>query len=326
MTATLTFAQLVRTLGRGRKGSRSLTRQEAAFVMAEIWAGRETPAQLGALLMLMRVKEETPEELAGMLDTARNLQPSWQGRPIRIDWPAYAGKRKQPSWYVLAARALARAGYPVLMHGGGEHTPGRQYARQACEALGIPIASNWQQAQTLSLTEPLIYCALDSFAPKLSHIIDMKAELGLRSPINTLVRHLNPANADVTLQGMFHRPYQGIHHETARALGDARNAVLKGDSGEFEVRPDADQGVLMLSAAHQEAVELPRVLAKRAIRPPEPDLKSLIDTWSGKAQPRYGIAAIEQTMAVVLMLADDLDLPQARARAQDIWHARRQQD
>ncbi|PTY36572.1 hypothetical protein BGP77_04555 [Saccharospirillum sp. MSK14-1] len=322
MSDSLSFAQLVRTLGRGRKGSRSLTRDEACFAMEEIWADRETPAQLGALLMLMRVKEETPDELAGMLSAARNAQPTWQGRTIRIDWPAYAGKRRQPSWYVLAAWALARGGYPVLMHGGGEHTAGRQYARQACEALGIAVAHNWQQAQELSLTEPMVYCALDSFAPKLSHIIDMKAELGLRSPINTLVRHLNPAEAEITLQGMFHRPYQAIHHETARALGDTRNVVLKGDSGEFEVRPDADQSVLMLSPHQGEEVAVPRVLAKRAIRPPEPDLQSLIDTWSGQQQPSYGLTAIQETMALVLMLTDELDLPQARKRADDIWHAR----
>lgn len=322
MTETLNFAHLVRTLGRGRKGSRSLTREEARFAMTEIWADRETPAQLGALLMLMRVKEETPEELAGMLEAARTAQPSWQGSPRRIDWPAYAGKRKQPSWYVLAAWALARNGYPVLMHGGGEHTAGRQYARQACLALGIPVASCWQQAQEMSLDEPLVYCALEHFAPKLSHIIDMKAELGLRSPVNTLVRHLNPAAAPVTLQGMFHRPYQAIHHETARALGDARNAVLKGDSGEFEVRPDTDQTVLLHSAQATETLDMTRVLPKRAIRPDEPDLQSLVETWEGRIAPEYGVAAIEETMALALMLADDLTLAQARERAHQIWQAR----
>jgi len=150
----------------------------------------------------------------------------------------------------------------------------------------------------------------------------MKAELGLRSPINTLVRHLNPAAAEITLQGMFHKPYQAIHHETARALGDARNVVLKGDSGEFEVRPDADQSVLMLSPHQNEEVAVPRVLAKRAIRPPEPDLQSLIDTWSGQLQPGYGLAAIQETMALVLMLTDQLDLAAARKRAENIWQDR----
>lgn len=323
MTATdLTFAQLVRTLGRGRKGSRSLTREECRFAMTEIWAGRETPAQLGALLMLIRVKEETPEELAGMVEAVRAALPVWNGRPTAIDWPAYAGKRRQPSWYVLAARALARGGYPVFMHGGGEHTAGRQYARQACEALGVPVARDWDEAEAYSHSEPLVYCPLEGFAPKLSHIIDMKAELGLRSPINTLVRNINPTAARVTLQGMFHMPYQAIHHQTARLVGDDRNVVLKGDSGEFEVRPDSDQKVLVNSPDHAETVEVPRVLARRAPRPPEPERAVLVDTWAGREAPDYGLAAIIDTMALALMLHDGMALEAARERARQLWDSR----
>lgn len=322
MTDTLTFPALIRALGRGKNGSRSLTREESHFAMAEIMAGRETPAQLGALLMLMRVKEETDEELAGMTQAAREALPGWEGASFSIDWPAYAGKRKQPSWYVLAALALARGGYPVFMHGGGEHTPGRQYARQVCEALGVPVAASWNEAAEFSHQSPLVYCALEHFAPKLSAIIDMKAELGLRSPVNTLVRNLNPTGAPVTLQGMFHPSYQALHHHTARLLGDDRNVVLKGDSGEFEVRPDSDSTVSVLSPTHPDSVTIPRVLQKRAIRPDSPSLELLLDTWNGEAEPEYGLAAIHQTMALVLMLAEDRSVEAAQEKAKALWDAR----
>jgi len=322
MTDSLTFPGIIRALGRGKNGTRSLTREEAEFGMTEILANRETPAQLGALLMLMRVKEEIPEELAGMAEAARRSLPAWRGRDIVIDWPAYAGKRKQPSWYVLAALALARGGYPTFMHGGGEHTPGRQYARQVCQALEVPIADDWEQAQALSLEHPLVYCPLVNFLPKLSSIIDMKAELGLRSPVNTLVRNLNPAGARTTLQGMFHPSYKALHHETARLLGDDRNVVLKGDSGEFEVRPDSDSTIAVLAPEHSESVEFPRVLQKRAVRPDAPSMDALLDTWYGRTEPEYGLAAIMQTMALVLMVTDGLSLDAARKKATAIWKHR----
>ena len=98
--------------------------------------------------------------------------------------------------------------------------------------------------------------------------------------------------------------------------------MLKGDSGEFEVRPDTDQTVLMHSPVNADQIEVPRVLAKRAPRPPEPDLQSLVDAWNGASEPEYGIAAIEETMALVLMLTDDLPLPAARQRARTLWQAR----
>ena len=59
------FAPYVRTLGRGKRARRSLTREEAADAMAMILRGEAEPAQVGAFLMLLRVKEETTEELAG---------------------------------------------------------------------------------------------------------------------------------------------------------------------------------------------------------------------------------------------------------------------
>ncbi len=322
MTETLKFADLIRALGRGKNGSRSLSREEAYFAMREIWHQRETQAQLGALLMLMRVKEETAEELAGMARAVRDELENWAGQPMHIDWPAYAGKRRQPSWYVLAAKALAQGGYPVFMHGGGEHTAGRQYARQVCDALSIPVASSWQEAATLSQEHAIVYCPLASFAPTLSHIIDMKRELGLRSPVNTLVRNLNPTGARVTLQGMFHPSYKALHHHTAGLLGDAHNVVLKGDSGEFEVRPDSDTKILVHSPSHPEQVDVPKRLPKRAVRPDEPSLSLLQTTWAGESNSEYGLAAIQDTMALVLMVAEEFTFDEARGKAEALWQQR----
>lgn len=322
MTDTLKFADLIRALGRGKNGSRSLTREEAHFAMQEIWHQRETQAQLGALLMLMRVKEETAEELAGMAQAVRDELEQWAGRPMQIDWPAYAGKRRQPSWYVLAAKALAQGGYPVFMHGGGEHTAGRQYARQACDALGIPVAVSWQEAARLSRDHAMVYCPLVNFAPTLSHIIDMKRELGLRSPVNTLVRNLNPTGARVTVQGMFHPSYKALHHDTARLLGDSHNVVLKGDSGEFEVRPDSDTTLLVHGPRHPEQIDVPKRLPQRAVRPDEPSMAVLQSTWAGETESVYSLAAIQDTMALVLMVADGITLQEAHQKAERLWQQR----
>ena len=65
------FAEYIRILGKGKKGSRPLTQEEAYQSMKMIMAGEVLPVQLGAFLMLMRVKEETPEELAGFVLAAR---------------------------------------------------------------------------------------------------------------------------------------------------------------------------------------------------------------------------------------------------------------
>ena len=65
------FAPFVRILGKGKTGSRALTREEARTAMGMILRGEVKEVQLGAFLMLLRVKEESAEELTGFVEAAR---------------------------------------------------------------------------------------------------------------------------------------------------------------------------------------------------------------------------------------------------------------
>lgn len=65
------FAQFVRILGKGKRGARSLTREEAREALGMILDGRVEDTQLGAFLMLLRHKEESSEELAGFTEAVR---------------------------------------------------------------------------------------------------------------------------------------------------------------------------------------------------------------------------------------------------------------
>ncbi|MAA72058.1 MAG: glycosyl transferase, partial [Bermanella sp.] len=67
------FAQFVRILGKGRKGSRSLTYQEALDAMGMILRGKTEDVQLGAFMMLLRVKEENADELAGFTQATKDF-------------------------------------------------------------------------------------------------------------------------------------------------------------------------------------------------------------------------------------------------------------
>ena len=75
------FARFVRLLGRGKTLARALTIDEAEEAMAMILAGEVLPEQLGAFLMLLRIKEETGEEIAGFLRAARAR--AWRRRAAR---------------------------------------------------------------------------------------------------------------------------------------------------------------------------------------------------------------------------------------------------
>ena len=75
--------------------------------------------------MLLRFKEETPEEVAGFVRSVRSsLEPSDIKIKIDLDWSSYAGKRRQLPWFLLSALMLSSNGVRIFMHGTEGHTPG----------------------------------------------------------------------------------------------------------------------------------------------------------------------------------------------------------
>ena len=80
------FAQYIRILGKGKNGSRSLTREEAFQSMKLILAGEVEPMQLGAFLIVLRVKEEVPEEMAGFIDAYNEHMAFPQDLGVQLDW------------------------------------------------------------------------------------------------------------------------------------------------------------------------------------------------------------------------------------------------
>lgn len=318
MTLAYSMPLIIRALGRGKKGSRDLSREEATYAMHCILDGSITPAQLGAMLMLLRVKEETCDELAGMVDACHQFyQVPKTSTSVDVNWPAYAGKKRQPSWYILSAMLLAQNGVQILMHGGGEHTPDRQYAETVCRAFNIPIAQSVQHAEQYFMDHNLVYLPLRFFSPQLSGLIDLKHELGLRSPVNTLVRHIEPLKSQVTLQAMFHPAYMPLHHGTAIRLNQNNNIVVKGDSGEFEVRPDTETAVQFSGA---QPTKLPKSLTLRSTRPERPSVERLISVWQGSATDQYGIHAIIDTAALVYGQLNQLDFVVSQSIVKAMWN------
>lgn len=313
------FAAFVRTLGKGKRGARGLTREEAHSAMCMLLEGTVEDAQLGAFLMLLRHKEETPEELAGFTEALRqHLAPP----PIAvdIDWPSYAGKKRHLPWYLLAAKCLANNGVRILLHGGGAHTAGRLYTEQLLDTLNIPLCRSWQAVATSLDQQGLAFFPLQDWAPQLQRMIDLRTVLGLRSPIHSLARVLNPLAARCALQSIFHPGYQAVHREASRLLGD-HAIVVKGDGGEIEINPDVLSDLYGTTAGEAWNEQWPALSAQRHVKPASLQPQHLLDVWQGTAQDSYGELAVVSTIALALRgLGKGRE--QAFETARDYWHSR----
>ena len=317
------FARFIAILGRGKSLTRSLTLDEADEAMAMILAGRARPEQIGAFLMLLRVKEETGEEIAGFVRAARATWPR-SGARADLDWPSYAGKRRRPPWFLLAALALADAGWRVAMHGLEGHTAGRLYAREAIAGLRLPIAANLEDGARLLEARNFVYLPLEAFSPRLAELFSLRAVLGLRSPVHTLARLLNPFAAPASLQSVFHPGYMAIHRDAALALGEARVTVFRGEGGEAERRPNKPCETLAVENGRVDEMRWPPLLEDpRAAADESLDLARLAGLWRGDTDDEYAAAAIVGTLAIALAaLGVEPDPSAAEKRAAAIWRKR----
>ena len=212
------FAQYIRIIGKGKNGARHLTEEEAFAAMQMLLTDSVRDEQVGAFMMLMRMKEESAAELTGFARAVKQQIPACELQPD-IDWPCYAGKKRQLPWFLLAALALADSGKKVFMHGFDFHTIGRTYAEDSLKQLGIKSANSLQQAQQQLEENNFSYLCLSHFSDFLAQIMGKRNIFGLRTPVHTLARLLNPLNAHTVLQGIFHPAYQGVHQQANVALG-----------------------------------------------------------------------------------------------------------
>ncbi len=319
------FAPFVRTLGRGKRARRSLTREEAREAMQAILDGDVEDIQLGAFLMLLRVKEETPDELAGFLDACRPAcyQALGELPAVDLDWPSYAGKKKHHPWYLLATVLLAANGIRTLLHGGPAHTPNRVYTDALLPKLGFPVADTVTQAQAHLETHGLAYLPLEQFCSPLSRMLTLRHFLGLRSPINTLARSLNPAQAPLSMQSVFHPAYIELHQGAAALAGDQDLLLFKGEGGELEIRPDARtqiQGIRHGQALQSAVLDS---TIPRQTPPDAPSAETLLKVWRGETCDEYGEQAVISTVAVALWGLDKADsLQSALKEAAALWEKR----
>ena len=325
------FASYVAALGRGPGRGRSLTRDEARDAFSMVLEGEADPMQVGAFLMLLRYRGEDADEIAGLVEAARAVAALGRaGRAVGfpevdLDWPSYgAGRTRDAPWFLLGALALADSGVRVLMHGSNDFSGGISVA-QALTALGRPVQRETAQIAAALMLSGFAYWPAISMAPSLEHLLGLRRLFGLRSPVNTVARLLDPADAAASVDGVFHPPYIATHLAVAERLRRPALLVLKGGGGEAERAP-AKEVVVHFHRRDQEAREivLPS-LCRAGSRATDADGLALMRSiWRGERCDEIPVWTIVGTIGMALLaLRRHESVAQADRAAWAIWDARK---
>jgi anthranilate phosphoribosyltransferase len=321
MTDTPTdFKYFIRIIGRGQRAGRTLTQQEAYQALSMLINGQATAEQKGAFLMLLRVREETAEELAGFSQAFREFSaPTLAEIAVDLDMGCYAGKRRHLPWFLLAVLLLAKSGKRIFLHGTHEPDSKRLYLKEVLPQLGFDVAQNPGQARLALDTFGFAYMDLKQINPQLDDIIQLREQFGLRSCANTLARMLNPTNASHSLQGIFHRLIDEKHRKTAALLNDQNVLCFRGEGGEIEFNPLRDVTLHISRSAKQECTDVNATCETFITKPQELDAKQLINVWTGQTDDIYANHAVIGTLSVMLVLVNKLDWAEAYQQAEIMW-------
>ncbi|MEL6337845.1 MAG: glycosyl transferase family protein [Pseudomonadota bacterium] len=318
----MSISAYVRAMGRGPGRARSLERAEAADAMRQILDGTADPHAVGALFMLMRYRGESAEEIAGFVEAMRaRLQP-WQEVGVALDWPSYAaGRSRGLPWFLLSARVVAAAGVPVLLHGWNGEGQGIACVRSALAGAGIGVAETPAAARRLLAHEGIAYAPLEALDGRLIELLRLREVLGLRSPVNSCLRGLNPAGARAAVQGVFHPTFRALQRDAAALLGQPDLAVIKGGGGEFERHPGKRISVFGLRGGTPVEAEAPARLGLTArlaeITAEGSDLASVLA--GGVADPQVEEIIIGTAGLALRTAGVAADLDAAEALAAMIW-------
>jgi anthranilate phosphoribosyltransferase len=226
--------------------------------------------------------------------------------------------------FLLSALLLADNGLRIAMHGAGGHTAGRLYTADALAAFGIAAAASLADAATQLSARRFTFVPMGVLHPVLPAIMELKPLLGLRSPLHTVARNLNPFDAKASLASVFHPNYRAVHRDAAKLMGMTELACFKGEGGEVERRPEKPCLVegLRQGAAFEE--EWLPTMAAGAVRDLEMDAHRLVRLWRGDVADAYAEATVIATAAVGLRLVGRAgSMADAETLAAELWAGRR---
>lgn len=306
----MTLAPFVRIVAQGKGRARSLTQNEARDAMAFMLSGEAAPEAVGALLMVLRLRGETDEEIAGFTAALRDAVPASLPK-ADLDWPCYAaGRTRGAPLFLLAARLVANAGFTVSMHGWNSHQDGLADLRTSLAALQIE-------------GNGLHYAPLETLSPAAYSLLRLRDTLGLRSCVNTVLRMWNPSAAGTSVQGVFHPSYRGLQSRAAHLLCDQNLTVIKGGGGEFECNPTKDTAIFGLRSGKELNEVAPATFDDtRKLHEPNQAVE-IVDLWAGKATDPFAVATVLATTSLALWTVGAAPTrTEATEMAEKLWATR----
>lgn len=230
----------------GIAATRPLTRPEAEVAFAALFEGEATPAQVGGLLMALRTRGETVDEIAAAAGAMRARCHPVRAPQGAIDIVGTGGDGKGTlNISTATAFVVAGAGVPVAKHG-NRNLSSKSGAADVLGALGIEVMRSPDQVQAALDQAGIAFMMAPMHHPAMRHVMGPRTELGTRTIFNLLGPLTNPAGVKRQLTGAFSADWIGPMAEVLRDLGSDAAWLVHGGDGTDELSICAPSQVAVL--------------------------------------------------------------------------------
>jgi len=227
------ISHYIKEIGRGARGAKPLEREQAQDLFGQVLDGTVTDLEIGAFCLAMRIKGETPEELAGFLDATHarlNRFPATH-RPLVV-LPSYNGARRLPVLTPLLALLLAREGLPVLVHGAATEST-RVLSSNVLAGLGVEAL---RAIRAIDDGE-VVFAPTELLSPGLKRLLDVRRVVGLRNSGHSVVKLMQPTAGECVVVGSYTHPEYAKSMAATFELTGMTALLSRGLEGESAADP-----------------------------------------------------------------------------------------
>ena len=313
-----------------------LSDAEVEATFESIFQGEATPAQMGAFLVGLRLKGETPVEIAAAARVMRRRATAVRTPPGRVVLDTCGtGGDGAGTFNISTAAALvvAGAGVTVAKHG-NRSVSSQSGSADLLSACGVRVDAPVETVERCLSEVRLGFLFAPALHGAMRHVAPVRREVGVRSIFNLLGPLANPARAPRQLLGVYASSLVPIVAETLARLGTERALVVHGLEGLDEISPSGPTRAAWVEAGQvREVVIRPEdggisPVAPGSIRGGAPEenarlLSALLDGGAGplreavllNAGAALWVADAVQSLAEgVLRAAESIDSGAARTR------------
>ena len=286
----------------------TLSREEAAGAFDRMMSGEATPSQMGGLLMALRVRGETVEEITGAVTTMRAKMLGVKAPPDAVDVVGTGGDASGSfNISTCAAFIVAGAAVPVAKHG-NRALSSRSGAADVLQALGVKIELTADQVGACIRDAGIGFMFAPAHHPAMKNVGPTRVELGTRTIFNLLGPLSNPARVKRQMIGTFSKQWVEPMAQVLKNLGAESIWVVHGSDGLDEITTAGPTSVAALENGKIRTFEVSPEDAGLSRSKPEAlrggdaehNAKALLDVLKCKQSPFRDVAILNAAAALIV--------------------------